>query len=396
MELKKIIYDCLKDNMPQIQNEREKDLERWRSWSNDLDKKIVVFGASTMCEICIRHLERLGISADIICDNNSSRHGKFLTDSGRNIDIVSVDEAMSGQAEKLCIVAAGAQHFVDISAQLGHYQIAETVMRWHLDFYLETLIMICGKPAIFLSKIRELLEFYDDEESLQILWQHFSMLFELEHVPEALQSSSMEELCVRPQYFLEDGKYLGKQEIMVDCGAYVGDTLEDLIYKIKYHNFSRYDCFELFPATYGELQKTIEKLPAEIQNKVQACNVGVGDSDTFIYAMCGPELRYNSTILPNGDTKVKVTRLDNAYPCENITFIKMDIEGSEQAALRGARHVITKCRPMCAICIYHSLSAFWEVPQLLKEYVPEYKMILRHHTSYWDDTVCYAKIGAWD
>ena len=396
MEIKKIIYDCLKSNMPKIQAERGKDLEHWRNWSKDQDKKIVVFGASAMCELCIRYLEKLEINVDIICDNDSRRYGKFMTDSGRSIDVVSIDEAMSGRAEKLCIVAAGAQHFTDISAQLGKYQIAAVVMKWHLDFYLETLIMMSDKSTTFMDRICELLEFYDDEESLKILWMHFTMLFEMDNVPESLQQLSMEGLCDRPQYFLQNGKYLEIQGIMVDCGAYVGDTLEDLVYKTKYDHFGRYDCYELFPATYEKLIKTIEKLPCKIQERVRAYNMGVGEKGTIVYATNGSTTPYNSSILCNGNTEVKLVRLDDMYKSEKVTFIKMDIEGSEQAALRGAKAVIERCRPMCAICVYHSFSAFWEVPQLLKKYVPEYRMILRHHTSYWDDTVCYAKIGAWE
>lgn len=395
MKIKELIYQCLEEHVPQLKKEREENLIRWRNWSRDPDKKVVVFGASAMCEICIRHLENLGIKVDIICDNNRDRYGEFVTDNGRTIKIVSVEEALSGGHEKMCILAVGAQHFPAVSAQLERYQISECVMKWHLDFYLETVAMMCTQSTPFMEKIRELLGFYDDEESLQILWQHFLILFELNHIPEELQSLSMEKLCVRPQYFLEDGKYLGKQDIMVDCGAYIGDTLEDLIYKTKNHDFNQYDCYELFPSTYEELRKTVEKLPDEIQKKVRIFNAGVGEDNARVYVMNGSTTQHNSSALRNGDTETKIIRLDDAYNGKNVTFIKMDIEGSEQAALRGAKNVIARCRPLCAVCIYHSFAAFWEVPQLLRECVPEYSMILRHHTTFWNDSVCYAKIGEW-
>lgn len=395
MDLKGLIYDSLKDNLPRLQKERKEDLSRWQAWCGNQNGKIVMFGASVMCELCIRYLEELGIYVDVICDNNSSQHGIFTTDSGRNIDIISVDEAMSDKAKKLCFVATGAEHFADISLQLGRYQIAETVMKWHLALYLETVIMMRDQSAVFMDRIRELLEFYDDEESLQILWTHFAMLFQLDNVPEILQQLSMEKLCVLPQYFLKDGKYLEKQNVMVDCGAYIGDTLEDLLYKTKYDQFERYDCYEMFPSTYKELRRMIENLPREIQNKVRSYNVGLGEKNAVAYAVSGPTAEHGC-ILCNGDTEVIIASLDDLYQNEDVTFIKMDIEGSEQAALRGAKKLIKRCRPMCVICVYHTFSAFWEIPQLLKEYVPEYRMILRHHTTNWPDTVCYAKIGAWE
>lgn len=102
--------------------------------------------------------------------------------------------------------------------------------------------MVCVQHTPFMNKIEELLSFYEDEESLKILWAHFTMLFELSNLPEALKTVSIQELCVRPQYFLEDGKYLNKQRVMIDCGAYVGDTLDD-VYAEGNVSFIKILCF---------------------------------------------------------------------------------------------------------------------------------------------------------
>lgn len=354
----------------------------------------VVFGASVMCEICIRHFESLGISVDMICDNNTDRHGGFVTDNGRIIKVVSVAEAMANPQKKLCFVAAGARHFEVISGQLKRYDIAETVMKWHLDFYMETLAMLKDGASSFMNRIEELLGFYEDEESLKILWGHFAMLFDLEYVPDELKAVTMEGICVRPQYFLENGRYLGKQSIMVDCGAFVGDTLENLVHEIKYSDFEQYDCYEISLCTYNELKRAVDRLPNEIKSRVHMYNVGVAEREGGI-KIANTAIEDNCCISHNASVEAMVVRLDDVYTDKNISFIKMDIEGSEQSALRGGRDVISRCRPMCAICVYHTLAAFWEVPQLLREYVPEYRMILRHHTAFWDDTVCYAKIGEW-
>lgn len=395
MSLKKMIADCLNGNLARIRMELGDNLRRWRNSGRGRSKgRIIMFGASTMCEICIRHLEQCGIMVDIICDNNSNRHGEFVTDNGRRIKIVSVEEAMGDESGKLCFVAAGAQHFEAISSQLGHYTIMETVMKWSLDFYLETVRLLCVQSIPFMDRIEELLNFYEDEESLKIIWAHFAMLFDLKNIPDVLKAVSMEKLCIPSQYFLENGKYLGKQDIMVDCGAYTGDTLEDLVYRVKYDAFLQYDCYEVFPLTYGELGKTVDKLPTGIQKKVRTYCAGVGEKDTIGRAVADGS-GYNSSIQGNGDTAIRIVRLDDIYEKSNVSFLKMDIEGSEQAALRGGKNMIAGCRPMCAISVYHSIAAFWEVPRLLREYVPEYKMILRHHTARWDDTVCYAKTGEW-
>ena len=41
-----------------------------------------------------------------------------------------------------------------------------------------------------------------------------------------------------------------------------------------------------------------------------------------------------------------------ADPAVPVTFIKMDIEGAEVDALMGARDVITRDRPVLAVCVY--------------------------------------------
>ncbi len=394
MDYKKIILEYLQNNKTAMVRERKESYARWRAWSASREKAIIVFGAKEMCEICIRYLERMEIRVDLICDNDKNCYGKLVTDNGRSIEIVSVEEAMSRYKEILCFVAAGAHHHEAISRQLEPYHITELILKWHLDFYLETVMHICYYKIPLCDKVKELLDFYEDEESLKIIWAHIAMLFPVENVPEELAAIKMESLCVKPQYFLEDGRYLQGEGIMIDCGAYIGDTLDDFLHKTKYNDFEQYDCYEMTPPTYEQLKQNLDCLPAEVRNKIHPYNVGVGETDA--------DLRYRfnaiggSTIMPNGETSAKIIKLDSAYKDKKVTFIKMDIEGSEQAALRGAQAVITACHPLCAICVYHSVSAFWEIPRILKQYVPEYKLILRHHTTYWDDTVCYAKTGEWE
>ena len=73
-----------------------------------------------------------------------------------------------------------------------------------------------------------------------------------------------------------------------------------------------------------------------------------------------------------------------------VTFLKMDIEGSELAALRGAERIIREQRPKLAICVYHKPEDLWEIPSLLLSYHPDYKLYLRHYSINETETVLYA------
>ena len=70
----------------------------------------------------------------------------------------------------------------------------------------------------------------------------------------------------------------------------------------------------------------------------------------------------------------------------------MDIEGSEEAALKGAIKTIKKHKPKLAICAYHKPDDLCVLPQLIKSMVPEYKLYLDHYTINFTETVLYAKV----
>ena len=64
---------------------------------------------------------------------------------------------------------------------------------------------------------------------------------------------------------------------------------------------------------------------------------------------------------------------------EPLTFIKMDIEGAEQAALRGCSQHIRKERPKLALSVYHNFEDLWKLPRMIEELVPGYRFFLRYH-----------------
>lgn len=97
-----------------------------------------------------------------------------------------------------------------------------------------------------------------------------------------------------------------------------------------------------------------------------------------------------SSVNELGDESIKVTTLDKALCDVPVTFIKMDIEGSELQALQGAKDTIIKNKPKLAISIYHKEEDIWKLPEIILEYNPEYKLYLRHYSLTDYETVLYA------
>ncbi len=95
-----------------------------------------------------------------------------------------------------------------------------------------------------------------------------------------------------------------------------------------------------------------------------------------------------------GEESVNVTSIDaikqGELKEEVVTFIKMDIEGAELEALKGAKQTITRDKPDLAICIYHKDEDIVEIPKYILELNPRYELFLRHYDVTAYETILYA------
>jgi FkbM family methyltransferase len=90
---------------------------------------------------------------------------------------------------------------------------------------------------------------------------------------------------------------------------------------------------------------------------------------------------------------VPMTTLDEyvtSHKIERIDFFKLDIEGSELAALRGARGTLLRDRPKLALSVYHKPNDYFEIAKFVTELGCGYRLFLEHHTIYGEETVLYA------
>lgn len=97
-----------------------------------------------------------------------------------------------------------------------------------------------------------------------------------------------------------------------------------------------------------------------------------------------------SRVSESGDNVIYVDSLDNILDKKPVTFIKMDIEGSELPSLKGSSKIISAKHPKLAICIYHSDSDMLEIPEYILKNYPFYSLFIRHYSHYLAETVLYA------
>lgn len=86
---------------------------------------------------------------------------------------------------------------------------------------------------------------------------------------------------------------------------------------------------------------------------------------------------------------IPVCRLDS-LDLEGVSLIKLDVEGAEAAALRGAAATLGRDRPQLAVCVYHRPEDLVALPDLVRALRPDSRLFLRHHGPSLFETVLYA------
>ena len=188
---------------------------------------------------------------------------------------------------------------------------------------------------------------------------------------------------VKKQYFDEVVKF-GDEEVFVDCGGYTGDTIEAFL-KAVHNKFKHIYSFEPDERNFKILTKYVEGL--EQKDKIKAIKAGVYYKSSVFYLQ-GEEMAIACTNEAT-DRKVEVCAIDDVVKFAP-TYIKMDIETFETYALLGAMESIVKYKPKLAISIYHKFDDLWNIPLLLKQWVSEYDLYIRHYECYQAETVVYA------
>lgn len=194
------------------------------------------------------------------------------------------------------------------------------------------------------------------------------------------------------QYF-DDIITYGENEVFVDAGVFDGNT--SFLFAERCPNYKKIYLFEPDSDCY---QTSIKNIQDRELNNTEIFNVGLFNEKTTLSFSQTQDTPSGHRIVENGETSVEVNTLDNFFihnPNGNLlppTFIKMDIEGAELAALGGGVLTIRKYKPKLAISIYHKPEDIIEILSYIKSLVPEYKFYIRHYSLNLYETVLYAII----
>ena len=194
-------------------------------------------------------------------------------------------------------------------------------------------------------------------------------------------------------YYGEKFIKIGDEEVLCDCGAYIGDSIEWFM-QFANEEFKFIYAYEIAEDNFAILKenmKCMERYVNGLSEKYKLVNAGVWEKTGEI--QYGKEEKAGTggyTVLKNMNTRrAEAVTIDETVDMP-VTFIKMNIEGAELNALRGAEKTIKKYHPTLAVNISHRLPDMWLIPAYIKQIVPEYDLYVRHTNPSIGGTILYA------
>lgn len=151
--------------------------------------------------------------------------------------------------------------------------------------------------------------------------------------------------------------------IVLDCGANYGTFTRRALKQ----GAAKVVAIEIKPEEQAALRRTFAK--EILEGRVIIYGKGVWDKNAEL------ELRGDSVVLPRAGapTRLPVTTIDqivSELELSSVDFIKMDIEGAEKNALRGAQATLAKFSPLMAISSEHLPDDMQSIPALVDTLVP--------------------------
>ena len=163
-----------------------------------------------------------------------------------------------------------------------------------------------------------------------------------------------------------------KNEVFVDVGAYTGDTVLDYIasYGMSYNKIY---CYEITESMVLYMKNNFSNLP-----NVEIRNLAVAEKASKLYLDANSTSASANRVKEAGVDAVNAVSLDEDIK-EKISMIKMDIEGGEISAIKGAKEHIKNDLPKLFISVYHSNDDIITIPKLIRSYTDKYDFYLRYY-----------------
>ncbi len=186
---------------------------------------------------------------------------------------------------------------------------------------------------------------------------------------------------------------VGPGDSVIDVGACWGDTALYFAHRVK--PSGKVYSFEFIPGNLIIFNKNMS-LNRDLSKRIQLIPYAAWSTSnlTLSYTNQGPGSKVLDDSSARSEERLRTLAIDDLVRDNRISsvdFIKMDIEGSELPALKGAADTIRRFKPRLAISVYHRWSDYADIPLFLDSLGLGYKFYLRHSSIHTEETVLFAK-----
>ena len=192
-------------------------------------------------------------------------------------------------------------------------------------------------------------------------------------------------------YFSRDGISIKPEpgDTVIDGGGCFGDT--SIFFAKSVGTNGKVYVFDPLPIHGTVIQKNI--LQNNLEDHVIYFPYAIGKTSNTTLPIQNSDHVINPGFRLTDNASFPIMSIDDFVrknKINKIDFIKMDIEGYELLALKGAIETIKTFMPKLAISIYHRREDFFAIPLWLNQITNGYDFYIDHYTMHAEETVLYA------
>lgn len=326
---------------------------------------VVLFGAGYCVTMFINLFEEFNIKVLAVADNDGTKDGTRIRGTIVRKWRKILDAGMDFQ------ILITTSFFEDIEKQIRGDGFGGKVYHLPMQGYYKNTVYGLSYIKKYESQFQNAYNTLEDEISKKVY------LGILKH-----------NISLDDQYFHEIEKYeiegyFGTElyknngnEIIVDAGAYDGDTIEEFLKDTN----RQYENIYAFEPDLDNFQTL--KMKNKNNDKVVPICAGLGErKETKTFRMGSG---VSSRVDNEGNSEIEIETIDSFFETKTPpTFIKMDIEGAEEAALLGGSKIIRDNLPTLAISAYHKMHDMYYLIELIRKLSSNKYNIYMRHTFYY-------------
>lgn len=367
---------------------------------------VVLFGAGSTGERLCKGLKVHNAHVTCFCDNDPETVGGYFS----GLPVISIEDLMESHPEGLIVITASEPYAGQVRDRLAQSGFSSdrihTLSQDHLIYYRNVAKLHWSYVDLntYAQQLQDTYDLFRDAKSKDLFTHRMALLsggFDYDSFQMFIQLFA--DMTFRADsnffsnprydddhfYFNSDFFPLKDNEVFVNVGALLGNCALEFAKSCRARGLQYKEIinFEPDPNNFLQLSTNMNQLP-----NVKCLQYGLWSHKSLL-RFANPNQSGAGTpgwLDDEGALEVEVISLDELLPDAEISLIKMDVEGAEMEALRGAANTIRQNRPKLAISVYHKRDDIFEIPLYIRELHPGYKFYLRHHSTTFSETVLFA------